>query len=151
LIDGVRTKTLRLIPDSRGYLMEVLRDDDDLFAGFGQCYVSATYPGIVKAWHAHSRQTDTFCCVQGNVKVGLWDGREDSPTYRQSEALVLGEFNRTLLQIPPGVWHGWMCLGTELAVVLNVPDRHYVYDEPDELRRPWDDAEIGFEWHVRGG
>lgn len=151
MIEGVQTKQLRLIADGRGYLMEILRDDDPLFAGFGQCYVSATYPGVVKAWHAHEKQTDTFCCVQGNVRVGLWDGREDSPTRGETQSFVLGELNRMVLQIPPGVWHGWVCLGTELAVVLNVPDRHYEYAAPDEVRRPWDDPEIGFEWHIRGG
>lgn len=151
MISGLRLKPLRLIPDDRGYLMEILRDDDELFIRFGQCYVTATYPGIVKAWHAHRKQTDHFCCVRGNVKVGLWDGREDSPTYRQTQSLVIGELNRTLVQIPPGVWHGWVCLGTELALVLNVPTEHYNYEEPDELRRPWDDPEIGFVWHTRGG
>lgn len=151
MIEGVRTKPLRLIPDDRGYLMEILRDDDELFMKFGQCYVSATYPGIVKAWHAHRLQTDHFCCIQGNVKVGLWDGREDSPTFRQTQSLVIGEHNRTLVQIPPGVWHGWVCLGTDLAVVLNIPTEHYNYETPDELRRPWDDPEIGFVWQVPGG
>ena len=35
LIDGVRTKTLRLIPDERGWLMEILRSDDpDYFQKF---------------------------------------------------------------------------------------------------------------------
>ena len=151
MIDGVRFKPLRLIPDDRGYLMEVLRDDDELFKRFGQCYISATYPGIVKAWHAHQRQTDNFCCVHGNVKVGLYDGRENSPTFGEIQAVVVGELNRTLVQIPPGVWHGWVCLGHDLALVLNVPTEHYDYENPDELRRPWNDPSIPFEWHVKGG
>ena len=45
-IDGVKTKPLRVIPDERGWLMEILRADDaELFTKFGQTYVSATYPG----------------------------------------------------------------------------------------------------------
>ena len=36
LIDGVKTKTLRLIADERGWLMEVLRSDDpEFFQKFG--------------------------------------------------------------------------------------------------------------------
>jgi dTDP-4-dehydrorhamnose 3,5-epimerase len=51
-INGVRTKTLRAIPDERGWLMEILRrDETDLLPVFGQVYVSATYPGVVKGWH----------------------------------------------------------------------------------------------------
>ena len=41
-IHDVVTKPLRLIPDERGWLMEVLRADDrSLFEKFGQVYVSA--------------------------------------------------------------------------------------------------------------
>ncbi|MCJ7832051.1 MAG: dTDP-4-dehydrorhamnose 3,5-epimerase, partial [Actinobacteria bacterium] len=35
-IDGVLTKSLRVIPDERGRLMEILRADDEIFGKFGQ-------------------------------------------------------------------------------------------------------------------
>ena len=151
MIAGVHLTDLKLIPDDRGYLMEILRDDDPHFVKFGQCYVSATFPGLIKAWHAHEVQTDNFCCVHGNVRVGLWDGRADSPTYRETQSVVIGDLNRKRITIPPGVWHGWICLGTETAIVLNAPSEHYNYTQPDELRRAWDDPEIAFEWQRKGG
>jgi dTDP-4-dehydrorhamnose 3,5-epimerase len=68
-INGVQVKTLRPIPDERGWLMEILRrDETDLLPAFGQVYVSATYPGVVKAWHYHKTQIDNFACVAGMVK-----------------------------------------------------------------------------------
>ena len=39
LIDGVRTKKLRLIPDERGFLMEMLRSDWPEFDKFGQTMI----------------------------------------------------------------------------------------------------------------
>ena len=48
MIDGVRIKQLVRHVDDRGYLMEILRDDDEMFIEFGQVYVSAVFPGIVK-------------------------------------------------------------------------------------------------------
>ena len=39
IIEGVKTKLLRLVPDERGWLMEILRNDDDFFKKFGQVYV----------------------------------------------------------------------------------------------------------------
>jgi dTDP-4-dehydrorhamnose 3,5-epimerase-like enzyme len=58
-IAGVKTKPLRLIPDERGWLMEILRaDDGELFARFGQVYVSATYPGTT----IRSRPTTSPAC-----------------------------------------------------------------------------------------
>ena len=80
-IHDVRTKPLRVVSDERGWLMEILRADDrELFTTFGQVYLSATYPGVVKAWHYHQVQVDNFACVSGMVKLVLIDTREDSPT-----------------------------------------------------------------------
>jgi len=51
LIDGVQVKRIRLIPDERGFLMEMLRTDWPEFQKFAQSYVTACYPGVIKAWH----------------------------------------------------------------------------------------------------
>ena len=53
MIEGVKIKKLRVIPDERGRLMEILRCDDALFRKFGQAYMTTVYPGVVKAWHYH--------------------------------------------------------------------------------------------------
>lgn len=151
MIDGVHIKTLRRILDDRGYLMEILRDDDEFFRAFGQCYVSACFPGIVKAWHCHRRQWDHLCIVQGNAKLGLFDDREDSPTRGETMSLVLGQLNPVLVQVPPRVWHGYTPVGGEMAILLNVPTEHYNRDEPDELRRPPFDPAIPFQWLTEGG
>ncbi len=151
MIEGVVTKQLRVIPDDRGYLMEILRDDDELFAGFGQVYVTSCYPGVVKAWHAHHRQIDHICCLQGTAKLGLYDDREDSPTCGETQSLILGQVNPVLVRVPPLVWHGFTPVGSETILMLNIPTEHYVYDDPDELRRDPFDPEIPFGWHTTGG
>ncbi len=151
MIDGVVTKRLRLIPDERGYLMEILRDDDELFTQFGQVYVTACYPGIVKAWHCHQHQVDMICCVQGTARLGLYDDREDSPTCGETNSFILGILNPLIVRVPAGVWHGFTPVAAETILMLNVPSEHYDYDEPDELRRDPFDPEIGFQWHSQGG
>ncbi len=134
-IEGVKVKPLRMIPDERGWLMEVLRaDESELFSKFGQAYVSATYPGVVKAWHYHRHQTDNFACLSGMIKLVLVDTREGSPTNGAINEFFLGAENRTLVQIPPLVYHGWKCISTEMSMVLNLPTEPYHYAEPDEYR-----------------
>lgn len=134
-IDGVKTKALRLIPDERGWLMEILRaDEGELFTKFGQVYVSATYPGVVKAWHYHEKQIDNFVCVSGMVKLVLVDTRPDSPTNGAINEFFLGSENRTLVQVPNLVYHGWKCISPEMSLVVNVPTEPYHYAEPDEYR-----------------
>jgi dTDP-4-dehydrorhamnose 3,5-epimerase len=152
LIEGVKVRSLRPIHDERGWLMEVLRrDDTEFFEGFGQAYVTVCHPGVVKAWHAHARQTDHFCCLQGKAKVVLYDGREGSPTRGLTNEFFLGLGNPQLLKIPPLVQHGFRAVGGEDAMILNIPTNTYDYKEPDELRRPFDDPEIGYDWGVQHG
>jgi dTDP-4-dehydrorhamnose 3,5-epimerase len=134
-IDGVKTKALRLIPDERGWLMEILRADEaDLFIKFGQVYVSATYPGVVKAWHYHKVQVDNFACVEGMVKLVLVDTRPGSPTEGAVNEFFVGSLKPTLVQVPPLVYHGWKCVSEQMALVVNAPTEPYSYDDPDEYR-----------------
>jgi dTDP-4-dehydrorhamnose 3,5-epimerase len=150
LIDGVIIRPLVRHADERGYVMEILRDDDPDYQRFGQVYVSTCYPGVVKAWHAHTRQTDYFCVVKGNAKIGLWDRRPGSPTQGQTMSVVIGEHNPCLVVIPPGVWHGQMAVGTEMSVLVNVPTEHYDRESPDELRADPFTPEAGFQWRTEG-
>lgn len=149
MIEGVKVKKLRVIPDERGYLMEMLRSDWDEYEKFGQVYVTAAYPGVVKAWHYHKSQTDHFVCVHGMAKVVLYDRREDSPTYRQVNEFFIGERNPCLIKIPPLVVHGFKGIGQDVTLVVNVPTELYDYDKPDELRLPFDTAEIPYDWALK--
>jgi dTDP-4-dehydrorhamnose 3,5-epimerase len=151
LIHGVRTKVLRPLTDERGWLMEILRRDEELFLGFGQVYVTTARPGVVKAWHAHRRQTDHFVCLGGSALVALYDDREGSPTRGVVNDFVLGEGERRLVQIPPLVWHGFTPAGSGEAMILNLPTEPYAYEAPDELRRDPFDPAIPYRWQREDG
>lgn len=146
MIEGVRIRRLKPIPDERGYLMEIFRSDWEEFEKFGQVYVAAAYPGAVKAWHYHRLQTDHFICLQGMAKVVLYDGREDSSTYRQIEEFFIGHLNPLLIKIPPLVMHGFKGLGPGMTLIVNVPTELYNYQEPDEYRLPPDTDQIPYDW-----
>ncbi|GFP27186.1 dTDP-4-dehydrorhamnose 3,5-epimerase [Candidatus Hakubella thermalkaliphila] len=151
MIDGVKIKKLRVIPDERGFLMEMLRSDDEIFEKFGQVYVTACYPGVVKGWHYHRKQTDYFTVVKGMAKVVFYDGREGSPTHGEINEFFMGDMNQILLKIPPLVMHGFKALGTEPAYVINCPTEVYNYEQPDEYRLPYDCIEIPYDWGIKMG
>jgi dTDP-4-dehydrorhamnose 3,5-epimerase len=151
MISEVSIKKLRVIPDERGYLMEMLRSDWEEFEKFGQVYVTAVYPGVVKGWHFHKIQTDHFVCVHGMAKVVLYDGREESPTNGEVNEFFLGKLNPSLLKIPPGVMHGFKGIGEEMALIVNVPTELYNYDQPDEYRLPPHTDQIPYDWSCKDG
>ena len=151
MIEGVKTKKLRVIPDQRGRLMEILRADDDLFERFGQVYMTTTYPGVVKAWHLHKKQKDNVVCVEGTIKLAVYDPRENSPTYGEVNEFYLGTHNPLHVQIPEGVYHGWMCVSQEEAIVVNVPTEVYNREDPDEFRLDPHENDIPYDWRRRDG
>lgn len=151
MIEGVIAKPLRVVPDERGFLMEILRNDDPLFDRFGQVYLTVAYPGVVKGWHYHKAQTDRMTVVRGMAKIVLYDMRADSPTRGEIGEFYVGERNPLLLKIPPGVAHGMKCVGPEPAYMVNVPDQVYDYERPDEFRIAPHGGEIPYDWSRKDG
>jgi len=148
-IDGVQVNPLKIIADQRGMLGEILRCDDERFQKFGQVYFTTAYSGVVKAWHRHIVQTDYFTCIVGLVKLALHDNRFGSPTKGEFNTFIIGPRNPNLIVIPPGIWHGFMGVRPEEAVMINVPTEPYNYDKPDEERAPWNIFD--YEWENRNG
>ena len=146
MIEGVKIKKLKVIPDERGRLMEMLRCDDEIFEKFGQVYMTSAYPGIVKGWHYHKKQTDNMVCVKGMMKVVLYDMREDSKTKGEVNEYFIGVHNPMLVQIPSFVCHGFKSAGNEEAIVVNIPTEVYNYKDPDEFRIDPYDNDIPYDW-----
>jgi dTDP-4-dehydrorhamnose 3,5-epimerase len=141
MIEGVKIKKLKVIPDERGRLMEMLRSDDELFITFGQVYLTTAYPGVVKGWHYHKKQTDNMVVVKGMMKIVLYDAREGSSTKGEVNEFFMGIHNPILLQIPPFVFHGFKCIGEEEAMVINCPT-----EDPDEFRVDPHENDIPYDW-----
>jgi dTDP-4-dehydrorhamnose 3,5-epimerase len=151
LIHGVQVKQLRWVTDERGKLMEMLRCDDSFFQKFGQVYVTTCYPGVVKAWHYHQKQTDNQVIIKGMAKVVLYDPREGSPTQGLINEFFMGEDNPLLVVIPPLVIHGLKAYGSEPAYLVNTVTEPYDRQNPDEFRIDPFDNDIPYDWSLKHG
>lgn len=151
LIEGVGVRPGKVLPDERGRLGEIMRADDPWFEKFGQIYFTTTYPGVVKAWHYHKKQTDHFYVIKGTLRVALYDERKNSATYATVNELYLGEHCPGLLRIPANVQHGWMCIGQKEAYIVNMVSEPYNYSEPDEFRTDPHNNHIPYEWMRKDG
>jgi dTDP-4-dehydrorhamnose 3,5-epimerase len=49
------------------------------------------------------------------------------------------------------VYHGFKCIGTEEALVVNTPTETYKYDKPDEYRIDAHSKEIPYDWERKDG
>ena len=146
MIEGVKIKKLKIIPDDRGRLMEIFRSDDEFFEKFGQVYMTTVKPGVVKAWHYHALQRDNFCCVKGKIRLGLYDARGDSPTVGKTMDIEMSLEDPLLVSIPKSVYHGFKGIADEESIVINTPTEPYNYKKPDEYRLDPYKNDIAFDW-----
>ncbi len=151
MIKDVHVKELKIIPDERGSLMEILRSDDSIFSRFGQVYMTTAYPGVVKGWHYHKKQVDYFTCIKGMAKLVLYDSRKDSKTYKEINEFFIGVKKPILVTIPPFVYHGFKGIGTEEAIMINIPTEVYSPENPDEFRISPHSSDIPYSWERKDG
>lgn len=151
MIQGVRVKSLKVIPDERGRLMEIMRCDDEHFTRFGQVYMTTAFPGVVKGWHYHHYQDDNFSVVKGMIKLVLFDRRPDSPTYGEVNEFVMGEHRPLLVHIPRELAHGFKGVGTDEAIIINLVTEPFDYKEPDEYRIEPHGSDIPYDWSRKDG
>lgn len=146
MIEGVKIKDLVAHTDERGFFCEIIRVSDDIFKGaeFAQLSHSLSEKGVLKAWHLHQKQTDWMYTSNGDMKLGLYDTRKKSSTYRQIMEIMMGEkYGRKVVKIPPGVAHGYKIINGP-AYVIYVMDKEY--DPKDIEIIPHDDPTIGYTW-----
>lgn len=132
MIDGVSIVPLRQIHDERGSVMHMLKRTDPHFREFGEIYFSTVYPGVVKAWHLHSRMIINYAVPVGRIKLVLYDDREDSPTRGEIQEVFLGNDNYHLVSVPALVWNGFKGVGDSMAIVANCAS---IPHDPDEITR----------------
>ncbi len=148
-IHDLQVTPLRRIPDERGAVLHMLREDSAAFERFGEVYFSLIYPGVVKGWHLHKRMTLNYAVPVGMVKLVCFDDRPGSPTRGAVQELHLGELQYSLVTIPPLVWNGFKGEGAGAALVANCAT---ITHDPGEIERldPFDN-DIPYDWALKHG
>jgi dTDP-4-dehydrorhamnose 3,5-epimerase len=135
-IHDVVLRPTRPVPHEDGHVTEVARTDWDVIGGpIVQVHLTTTFPGRHRAWGLHQESVDRLFVV---VKFAVFDGRIESPTYGCVNEVTLSEKSPGLLIIPPNLYHGWKNIGTNEAIIINMPTAMYNYEAPDALDLPWD-------------
>jgi dTDP-4-dehydrorhamnose 3,5-epimerase-like enzyme len=92
-------------------------------------YVNST--SHVVAWHRHEIQTDYWFCPKGSFKVGLGYEKDDGTVDVVWE--YISDKNHRVLEIPPGVWHGYRALQPESIMLYYLTEKYNFADEEKVL------------------
>jgi dTDP-4-dehydrorhamnose 3,5-epimerase len=147
LIDGVSVREVANVPKDNGHLTEAFRAD--WFSGeqrVDQVFQLVLNPGGISAWHAHASTLDRLFVSYGVIRIVLFDNRESSPTRGLLNEFRFGTIRPALVTVPPRIWHGVQNIGIEPAILINMVDRAYEYEDPDHWRIAPETELIPFRW-----
>jgi len=149
MINDVVITPLRQICDERGKVMKMISRTDAVFREFGEVYFSVAYPNVIKGWHIHKRMTLNYAVPVGHIKFVLYDDRQDSSTRGEIQEIFLGPDNYCLVTVPPLIWNGFKCIGSEAAMVANCANISHDPHESDK-RDPFDKT-FPYDWALKHG
>lgn len=138
--------------DERGFFLETFQASRyaDL-AGINLPFVQDNYSrsskGVLRGLHFQKTkpQGKLVRVVRGEVYDVAVDIRKSSATFGRWEGVVLSEYNKKQLWVPPGFAHGFV-------VISDIADFEYkctdFYDPSDEGSIIWNDPELNIVWPV---
>ena len=115
-----------------------------IFKEFGEIYFSTIYKNAVKGWHLHKESYLNYACIQGEVKLTLFDNREGSKTKNKTQEIILSPLNYSLVTIPPNIWNGFKGLSENESIIANcltIP-----HNENEMIRKDPKDKLFNYEW-----
>lgn len=107
-------------------------------------YSFSLRPGKVKGWGMHLKHEDRYFVLFGEMKVVMFDDRQDSPSRGLVAEVALSHYRRRLMNIPAGIWHLNWNIGQTDVVVVNFPTMPYDHANPDKYRLPLDTDKIPY-------
>lgn len=144
-IHDLKKTPLKQIKDERGAVYHYLKSTDESFKGFGEVYYSKINPQVIKGWKLHYRLHQNFCVPFGDVKIVVFDCRENSPSKGEFEEILLNDAdNYYLLSMPPGLWYSFKCTSENFALLANVIDQEH--DPLESTTLPLQNSIISYEW-----
>ena len=136
-IHGVVVRRAVTQTDERGTLCEIFNPAWAVHpAPLVYVYQFTVRPGKIKGWHSHRWHDDRIFISRGEVRVVLYDSRDDSPTHGLINEIFRSGLDRDLMVIPAGVYHAHQNGGSEDALFISMPSRAYDHGDPDVYRLP---------------
>lgn len=139
LWDGkVLIDEIREFHDSRGYLAEVLRmDDEDMYPESDDipkmCYVSGTKPYVMRGPHQHDDQTDWFYTYHARMSYHLFN-----PETNEMQVFITDPDKITRVKVAPPIVHSYRNLENRQVFTSNYPTSLFMgwekKEKVDEIR-----------------
>ena len=144
----------KVFGDARGFFYESFNANKfaeltGINATFVQDNHSCSARNVLRGLHYQIQQPQgkLVRATVGEVLDVIVDIRKSSPTFGQSETVLLSAENKRMLWIPPGFAHGFVVLSETAEFLYKTTDYWAPAYERSIL---WNDPALGIDWQLNG-
>jgi len=123
----INLNRLKRINVNGGDVAHAMKNSDDSFYGFGECYFSYIDKYFIKGWKKHNKMISNLIVPCGNVRFVFFDEKLNFV-----DDIILGESNYSRLTVYPNLWMAFKGLDKK-NIVLNVSNLEHDSSEVDQL------------------
>ena len=137
--------------DNRGFFMEIWNEERFAKKGiplsFKQDNLSRSSQGVLRGLHYQLpyAQGKFLTVLEGEVYDVAVDIRRGSPTFGQSQGVVLSSENKCQLYVPPGFAHGFVVTSKSALFMYKCTEFYHHECEQSIL---WNDPELNISWPI---
>lgn len=138
MIDGVKEIPLeyRYFAGSRRLVVDRAGQDS------GESQLIVTTPLKVQAWYESPKKQIGLTCLQGALRLVIFDARKDLSSFGAMQEYFLGEHRPMRIDIPSGVYFGWQNVSqSDLMLWLTSGEWH-----PENPVLPAETDRIPYQW-----
>jgi UDP-2-acetamido-2,6-beta-L-arabino-hexul-4-ose reductase len=121
----IQTKSLEKHVDSRGYLIEILKDNE-ITEEIKQVYSSVSKPGAVRGNHYHMKKIEWLSVIRGKARMLCEDNNK-----KEKEELIISADTPMIIKINPYVSHAIQNIGNEDMYLLVIANKVFDKEYPD--------------------
>ena len=143
MINGVIIESLKIIPNEKGNIFHLINKNSTGYCGFGEVYISSVKKNIVKGWKKHSKMVMNLFVPYGEIKIVIFDDRDNSSTFGNFLEERLSRKNYNKITIPNGLWVAFQGLSSDDNLLINFSNIKHNPNESenieiDQIKYSWD-------------
>ncbi len=142
---------LNFRPDDRGFFIKTFINsvfqENNFAVTYSEDFYTSSKKNVLRGMHFQlppKALVKTVYCLNGKILDVFVDLRVNSPTYLQTESLILSPEIPRVLYLPKGIAHGFLSLQDDSVVCYKVDQE---YDPVLDSGIRWDS--FGFDWPVK--
>ena len=126
-LDKIKITPLKIIKQSKGDIMHILKKDELNNWNFSEAYFSKIKYNKIKAWKLHLKMILNLVVPRGKVKFVFYSEYKNN-----FKVFEIGEKKYARLTVPPGIWFGFKGVSKAESLIINISN---VKHNPKEVLR----------------